>query len=423
VLKVALLSFLLLLVSMLPVLLESPPARPVEALPFDLVVEGLDINGWPLNPKWGAQTGTSPALPDPYKCPGLEPWGMGLCTSSRSWTDASSSKCPDTIFKHVWFPGHVNFTGATFTGPIEWLDHSSDDDDYNLIMGTPNAAGLTNSNPGGLQLEFDSDETIDHFHTSWWQAFHDAVDRGQDDARAMLHGKDAIAFGVFGLDCAHNCSSELHPVLALAIHLGGTQDDDAWAFFVRNWGNEGYCSSGSETLADSINEFTFTLPWPGATAVEEVSREFLCRGLGGAGPRVDLIPKQGAAVTFGFPKASLRERINGVLHLRWTGPPASKKPSPAILAAALKPDRKETESRAWVLINQMNPMQRKLYERFRPVSDKSVDSVAPLKLTRNIGKATKRKRDIEHVPDAARDARDRKQMEAIRRAYGGHLPR
>src|SRR6185437_1510475 len=44
------------------------------ALPFDFVVGGLDVNGWPLNPRWGAQVAQPATFPDPLACPGLEPW-------------------------------------------------------------------------------------------------------------------------------------------------------------------------------------------------------------------------------------------------------------------------------------------------------------------------------------------------------------
>lgn len=399
------------------------------ALPFDLVVEKIDVNGWPLNPKWGAQTGTNPSLPDPYKCPGLEPWNIGTCTSTQNWSDASSWKCPDTAFDYVWYPGHINFCGATFTGPIEWSDRSSNDDDYNFVMGPAGAAGLTASNPGGLQLEFDSGETIDNFHTSWWNALHNAVDKDNDAAAAMMHGKEAIAFGVFGLDCAHTCSSELHPVFALAIHVQNDPNDDVWTFFVRNWGNEGYCSSGAEVLDDSINEFTFTLPRPGATAVAVTSSEFLCRGLGGAGPYVQVAPSDGATVTFAFPKASERERINGVLHLRWTiAEPAPKRVPPALLAMALKPEHDQPESRHWLWTQLMNPQQRAVYEKLRPVSEKSADSMAPRKLAaENRKKPLKRpvdwyRKQISQFPDKVRDAKDRRELEAIQKAYEGRIP-
>ena len=71
---------------------------------------------------------------------------------------------------------------------------------------------------GQLQLEFDSDETINHFGTRWWNDFHNAVDNNPNRAHAMVDGKLAVVTGLIGLDCEHSCSTEMHPVCALTIH-------------------------------------------------------------------------------------------------------------------------------------------------------------------------------------------------------------
>jgi hypothetical protein len=399
-------------------------------LPFDFVVESTDVNGWALNPKWGAQIPDATNLPDPYKCPGLAPWAIGSCTSTLSWMDQSSWKCPSTAFQYVWFPGHINFGGAVVSGTIAWSDRSGNDDDYNLALVPDGGTGLTSSNPSALGLEFDSDETIDHFHTSWWSSFHDAVDRGKADAGAMIDGKRAIAFGVLGLDCAHDCSSEMHPVFALAINVSNDPNDDVWAFFVRNWGNEGYCSSGTEHLVDSISTFTFTLPHPGALKAETIQSEFLSRGLGASGPFVDTVPGVGANVTFGFPRASERERMNGILHLKWTGPrPPTARPQInrsamlRALASVQASGPEEPESRAWLWKELMTPEQRAIYERFRPKHDKGIDNIPPRRAVslRPI-KHEHMENFIRQTPDQERDRRDAQEFEAIKRAYNGHPP-
>ncbi len=139
---------------------------------------------------------------------------------------------------------------ATWQGPVTWDGHSSPgtDDDYNVNVVPPAAEGLTISSEGHIHSEFDSDETIDHFRTPWWNSFHDAVDRDDASARAMIDGKLAIVVGLTGLDCEHGCATELHPVYALAIHVNDNPLDDTWAIFVRNWGNEGYCSQYQHPL-------------------------------------------------------------------------------------------------------------------------------------------------------------------------------
>jgi hypothetical protein len=403
--------------------LISSAAQAQAHLPFDLVVEANDINGWPLNPKWGAQVLQPPSFPDPYQCPGLEPWGMGNCTRTLGWRDISDWKCPSTPFNYVWFPGHWNVAGATYTGTLTWQDHSGSDDDYNLNLLTTDNAGLTASNTYALMLEFDSDETIDHFHTSWWSAFHSAVDKGGSYAHAMIDGKEAIAFGVLGLDCVHDCSSELHPVFALAIHVSTDPNDDVWAFFVRNWGNEGYCSSGVEALDDSISSYTFRLPKPNATDVQATTAEFLSRGPD-TSVSLDFAPNEGADVTFTFPHASSRERMNGIVHLQWTVAPQPRVIPPRLLTSYSVglPEQPERRTILWKAL--MSPAQRAIYERYRPHADTSVDRAAV-----TLARGHKPRKPvpeprfvIKPVPDPKRDRREALEMQALKRAYDGKLP-
>jgi hypothetical protein len=404
-------------------------------LPYDFVVVTTDSNGWPLNPLWGAQVPSVTSLPNWLSCPGQEPW-KSTCTSSSNWSDKSEVKCPDTVFQHVPYPGHINFAGAVLTGTVSWADHSGDDDDYNLDFIPDGGGGLTTTNPQSIRLEFDSDETIDHFHTSWWSEFHKAVDNSSADAKALIDGKRAIAFGVVGLDCAHDCSNELHPVFALAIEVNPDPQDNQWAIFVRNWGDEGYCSSGSEVLDDSISQFTFMLPHPWASNVVLTQAEFLSRGLGGTGPAVELVPGKGASVTFGFPVASKRERINGILHLTWAVkiPPleAAVVHRPPVKASTeVIPHRfpaqattmKEPEEIVGSWIERMTPQQRVTYERLRPKRDLSQDSVSlPRAALRPVVLKTTLQTAVRPTPDPARDARDAQALQAVKTAYKGKLP-
>lgn len=391
---------------------------------FDLTGP-VDVNGWWLNPRWVTQTRSPPSLPNPYDCPGLEPWGS-TCTTQLPWSDSSAAKCPFTVFEYVWFPGHINWGGAVFTGVLRWQDHSGNDDDYTINLVPDNGGSLTAVNAWAILMEFDSDETIDHFHTSWWTTFHDAVD---NDNGHMIDGMDAIAFGIIGLDCAHDCHSELHPVFALAIHIKDDPNDDQWAIFVRNWGNEGYCSSGTETLDDSISSFTFVLPRSGASNVTVSGAEFLSRGLGASGPDVKLVRGEGAAVTFGFPPASKRERMNGVLHLqwqtdngfrmktestRWTNAPIDPR---TLVEVARWPD---PEERFGWLVSRLSPKQRAIYERLRPKHRPYYDD-RPLRQA-DLRTSATRQPLIQHRADAERDHYERQQLEALRTAYGGRIP-
>ena len=175
---------------------------------------------------------------------------------------------------------------VTYEGTLRFDGHSEppSDDDYNFrLIPTVGQPGLGKNNNGSFELEFDSDETIDHFHTPWWDAFHKAVDKdfvvprvgtdigdGGKAARALVDGSFAIVTGLFGLDCEHSSSSELHPVWAMAIRLAAppSQTDEVWPMFVRNWGDEGFCSQDQHYLDLLSNTYTFRLPWrPGATSV------------------------------------------------------------------------------------------------------------------------------------------------------------
>jgi len=206
---------------------------------------------------------------------------------------------------------------------------------------------------GYLHSEFNSDQTINHFHTFYWDLLHESVDEDAGKGgvlgswkfikipkprytktRAIFDGKEAIIMGLYGLDCAHECGAELHPVYAMAIHLNENDElnDDSWAIFVRNWGDEGYCSSGQEEInPGSPFHFSFRFKKPGAAKVEIIPAEpsdtkgqhgtvFLsnkgANEISWSAPV--LIPNEGAVVSFNLPPPSNRGRINGMLHLKWS---------------------------------------------------------------------------------------------------------
>ena len=180
--------------------------------PMDLFWEAVDANGIPKNPKWGYQILFPGELPDPKQvCP-------------NGFQAPCTTQAP--AFDSEWYCGpHVNWFAATYEGPIFWESHSNPaaDDDYNLRLQPPDQAGLTKADVGALGgsllLEFDSDETIDHFHTPWWESFHHAVDDSDYAARQMVDGSFSIVTGLIGLDCQHSCGAESHPVWALAIEV------------------------------------------------------------------------------------------------------------------------------------------------------------------------------------------------------------
>ena len=235
--------------------------------------------------------------------------------------------------------GHVNWAAGTYVGRITWESHSTPgtDDDYNFDFYPAGGAGLT-SRRDNLEVEFDSDETIDHFNTPWWNTLHHAVDNGDDAAvnNALFKepdgsmGRYAIVTGLIGLEMCHAGDTELHPAWAVAIRVKDDDpSDEIWAIFVRRWGNEGYCSGAQHYVTDLPNNtYTFRLPWrPGASSATMGSRTtFLAASSGATGPLVQAAAGQGLLVSFTLPAPTYAagmclncNRINGELHVNWQG--------------------------------------------------------------------------------------------------------
>ncbi len=239
--------------------LLAAPTRAQDA-PFDLIPTAFDDNGNPLNPDWRTHN------PDPSKCPGF-PW-------KTAWQPPCTSQ--STRINEQWCAGngHANWLVATYTGELTWSQHSHPlaDDDYCLYLKTPGDVGRTvNNGNSGIEIEFAADETVNRFSTRWWTELRAIADSGtaRRNAHGLVDGKHAIVTGLVGLDFAHNSgSTELHPVYAMAVrieeHYFDKQwpiaDEEMWTFFVRNWGNEGYCSRDMEATPQT--QFTFRFPWP-----------------------------------------------------------------------------------------------------------------------------------------------------------------
>ena len=312
----------------------SQPAPPPadRAAPFDLLWGAVDENLLPLNPVWAWQRDHPGAAPNPADFCDGHPFSAPYTGQAPSFDSPSEWALPhDTCFIAPGriLAGHANWMTATYTGIISWDAHSNPtfgDDDYNLHLSRPDQAGLTTLNQGSLQLEFNSEETIDQFRTPWWDRFHRAVDQSDDAARTMINGKPAIVTGLIGIDGVHGGSTESHPVFALAVNVSASPADETWAIFVRNWGDEGWCSRYQHYLDLLDGRYTFQLPWrPGATGVTVVSDTTAFNGStnGCSGPFLAQTPGQGVLVTFTLPAPEQKPRINGELHLRWQFPGAA----------------------------------------------------------------------------------------------------
>jgi hypothetical protein len=271
-------------------------------LPFDLVWDtntGVDANSLPLNPRWRFQVENG-GLPD-FKdfCASAFPDQRNVvasklaksCTSQAPTVDLAAFGIPcafggsDEVLE-----GHLNWAIATVVGSIHWSGKDWNDDDFNLELTRPDHAAETNLNTGtefGLHIEFKETETIKNFRSPFWVNLYNGGPFDSQSAPSnvttgnSIEGKPAVVTGLLGLDGVHGGYTELHPVFSLAIQTkeqalqGGM--DRSWAFFLRNSGTEGCCSSsvhqwpGLKKPGDPPGNWTWyfiQLPSPaGATSV------------------------------------------------------------------------------------------------------------------------------------------------------------
>lgn len=427
------------------------PANPSRTA-FDLSVNTItannpsfDDNAILLNPIWASQKSGQLPNPSSNDCGG-KPYAN--CTTQTTTHD-NGTFCGgvSTLWVQADYDGHFNWAAGTYAGLITWSHLATFDRDYNFKLAPPDQAGLTTANRT-LKLEFDSHETINYFGTPWWDSFHKAVDQSEAAARQMVDGRFAIATGLVGLDCSHECRSELHPVWAMAIRVEDDPSDEVWAIFVRRWGNEGFCSDDQHYLEGlQGNTYTFRLPWrPGASSVAVSQTTVFRSRLGVAsGPDVLWAPNQGVLVSFTMPVLSqvptsqfpLGERVHGELHLQWTGSGTigtlgtlARRPSLTATTRAQAEQEDEPESRFAQLVTRMNPVQRRLFDS-RMAQKRTISSdAAPLRLAgapRRVASlplrtARAQRPTVRAVTDAEKKAEDQERLDALRAVYGNNIP-
>ena len=331
-----------------------PPPPPPDAAEFNVMWDNGDPNGFPKNPYWAAQV-VAPAQLPPLTGDRYDDRCVQQPNLTASEVTPGKEACttqPTVLDQPYFFPnvlcflepgsvlhGHVDWTVASATGYVSWLN-LADDWDYNFRFipapeTTPpqeNRGITTNNNSIGsvkyIELEFASSEVADQFQTPWWQGLAQQVDSlNWDGLSGYLHPANAdqepfaVVAGLFGLDCEHDCRSEFHPVYALAIQLTEDAGANVWEVFVRNWGNEGFCSSLNHELNLKNQKLSLLLPWSGATGltakIEQVNPS-------GSTPAVGLLQDQngkslGALVTFSLQPPSARGLIEARLSLSWAG--------------------------------------------------------------------------------------------------------
>jgi len=440
---------------------------PSSRFDFDVVSSARDKNGLALNPMWSWQgrpqnagqvpstalchhfsaRGSTAGIPDMFMSP-----SFADCTAQA---DASTvdvpSGWPNEPLCNFWtvpytgntFAGHVNWFPVTFEGRARWGDHGNDDD-YTFEFyaeGNPAQANpLSVNGRDGMHAEFDSDETIDHFTSDAWEELHWAVDN--DEARAeMLFNGHTIITGMFGLDSEHSMKAELHPVFALATRrdaVGNDPSDEVWLMFVRNLGNEGYCSS--KIWYAGFEDYTFQLPWrEGMTSVDVDLGKTQFYGTDGTSvPVVSVVlpdptapepPQPAVFVTFHLGPPQYNSQVfgtgasvpfvNGALHLVWRGPPRpGARPSADVRAGG---EERGAESAIAAATRALPPEQRarvgnarKLPET-RPARVSRLGPMAPVRIiadSATIGRTTT-PRAVSAGPAKRRQARDAAMMKEL----------
>ena len=426
-----LLSAVLVLAAAAPVLAaatdDPPPA------PMDLVWDATDVNGVALNPKWGLQVTDPGMLPDVPEICFVQPDGpfdSTLCSTQVLGIDKpiGLKRLICSIGATTSLPGHVNWYPGTFEGPVYWDSQSFADRDDNVRLVPADQNALTTHNPDNIKGEFDSRETTAHFATKFWTDFRKAGDRGK---RGLIDGKAAIISGFTSVDCEHNCVSELHPVWVLAIHVKDDPEDDEWVVFMRNWGDEGFCSSLQHEVSWPRDRFTLILPWrAGASAVDlDPATQFLASAEGVSGWWRD-VPNESINLTFALPPPSAGTRVHGELHLRWSGPTlqaaarnraGGSPPAPP----AWEEQGGEAEALVEDLLGRLPADKRRAVERAAAPAAVTLDTV-PVELQHGAPDteetAATAAASVTSRPDRARTVEDERRLRALLAAFHGRVP-
>jgi hypothetical protein len=398
--------------------------------PMDLVSNGsVDANGIPLNPRWGLQETQPGALPNPVElCFDVPGWfDNPICTVQRPSVDepVGLKRAICSIGVTTPIKGHVNWFAATYQGPLFWLGKFFSDQDVNISLVPPEQRGLTTADPEAILTEFDARETLNHFSTPWWKELRRAASLGaKARGRELVDARPAIVTGLAGLDCEHDCYTELHPVWMLALRAEAETPHETWAVFARNWGNEGFCSSQQHYLETVAHRVTVTLPWrDGASGVRLGRQTRFYANVEGVRAWWSAAAGHHVSVTFELPAPEARGRVHGEIRLNWSGPAAP----PAAVASGAPPVHERGEGPEPLvedLIAGMTPRQRRALERREPAAVTA--DLVPVVLQRGPPPSASAPRlfapSVRSVPDPGRDVEDLRRLEALTEAYGGPLP-
>jgi len=261
---------------------EGPGTRPWDVIS---TADGTDPNGFLRNPIWAWQVYNPgpPFLDACNYCPcgaqgGVE---IGGVPPGESWT--ADPTCTNQLVHRnqgllgfsICEKGHMDWFPVAYEGMLRFEDHMVViDSDYEWdIAPIHNNNALLTIGRSDLHTEFDSRETVDDWDGTgtWFDSFRHFVDgHNKQQIAASFGRKYALVIGMLGLDLYHGSGdhdhqSELHPVYAMFINLtppsglNTLSQTQHWAFFVRNWGNEGSCGPNDEPL-DQYRHFSIRLP-------------------------------------------------------------------------------------------------------------------------------------------------------------------
>jgi hypothetical protein len=318
---------------------------------FDLVPDCVDDNYNFEDPRWGWQI-APPGTPIDY------PGSAGsICQTT---TLDGIAYTPMTIACDSGYSGHRNWMPATYHGTVGWEERAWSDDDYNISLATAPVPGFPPQPPDEIRrgalayqlvkLEFDSDETIDQFNDSlgdesswWWGRFQKAVDDSKSKAQALIDGHEAVVIGLMGVDEVHS-GAELHPTFVLAMRTAAFYPEpcapdlliDHWSLFVRNIGNEGYCSSHDWYLSRS--DIVVEFPPSNPSLLDQNAEPWLYASnliMTDDAPSTSQVhPANGLnmKMSFHLPDPSTRPWVVGEVDFAWqmsgSGPPCSAAPPP-----------------------------------------------------------------------------------------------
>jgi len=337
---------------------------------FTLVWDKIDANGSPLDPYWGLEKIQNEIPPrkqgsPPYPCE-LDPYAAHCTENPTPVQDLP--QFPNSLICTVGnvqakIHGHADWVIASQQGCVDWENQSSDYD-YNFRLFPPNRlrSGLTKNNDNFIGLEFDYYESIVNARLPFWQDLRVEVQRENDDQhshepeiRKILHPSDpntdprAVVLGLFGVDCEHGCKSELHPVLGFAIETNPDPNDDTWVLFVRNWGDQGYCSRYRHLVDFPNNQVSILLfddpGSDGPTVIPEKTRMLDSEGSGMTFPALSYWQGRGPVLTFNFPPPEQKQVMAEVeIHYRWNKfqAPSCTPPPPALTMRAATPQPPQT---------------------------------------------------------------------------------